>query len=312
MRSILQDFTPEFLKILNKDKIYWFEGWKEYKQSKPKIIREYEKKENLTDEKIKERLNAITRKEFDMFKQDWENNFLEIKKEMVMRLSRNANHYQLKRGDFVVFIMGLLGLNSHYYIETYYGTVILVDSFYHFLYKKDIRETIDNAILEFINNTPINPKKALFAKLLSQIEKYIYDNNDKNKVMERIVKILYENVDYYNWVGFYLTDKNDKNMLILGPYLGEPTEHIKIPFGSGICGQAASTKNTFVVQDVTKETNYLSCSEKTKSEIVVPILDKNGNVFGELDIDSHKLEPFTIEDSQFLEEIINLFVEKFL
>ncbi|WP_129410031.1 GAF domain-containing protein [Marinitoga lauensis] len=74
---------------------------------------------------------------------------------------------------------------------------------------------------------------------------------------------------------------------------------MKIPFGSGICGQAASTKNTFVVQDVTKETNYLSCSEKTKSEIVVPILDNDGNVFGELDIDSHKLEPFTIEDSNF-------------
>lgn len=312
MRSILQDFTPEFLKILNKDKIYWFEGWQEYKQNKPKIIREYEKKENLTDKKIKERLNSITRKEFDMFKQDWENNFLEIKKEIVMRLSRNSEYYQLKRGDFVVFIMGLLGLNSHYYIETYYGTVILVDSFYHFLHKKDIKKTIDDAILEFINNTPVNSKKALFAKLLSQIEKYIYDNNDINRVMERIVKILYDNVDYYNWVGFYLTDKKDKNMLILGPYLGEPTEHVKIPFGSGICGQAASLKNTFVVQDVTKETNYLSCSDKTKSEIVVPILDKSGNVFGELDIDSHKLEPFTIEDSQFLKEIINLFVKKFL
>ncbi|GAB6189878.1 GAF domain-containing protein [Marinitoga arctica] len=312
MRSILQDFTPEFLKILNKDKIYWFEGWLDYKQKKPKIISEYEKKENLTDEKIKEKLNSISRKEFDMFKQDWENNFLEIKKEIVMNLSRNSDYYQLKRGDFVIFIMGLLGLNSHYYIETYYGTVILVDSFYHFLNKRDIKKTIDNAILDFINNNPINVKKALFAKLLSQIEKYIYDTNDINKVMNKIVKLLYDNIDYYNWVGFYLTDEKDKNMLNLGPYLGEPTEHVRIPFGSGICGQAAATQNTFVVQDVSKETNYLSCSEKTKSEIVVPIIDKNGNVFGELDIDSHRLEPFSIEDTQFLEEIIKLFVKKFL
>ncbi|MBM7559220.1 GAF domain-containing protein [Marinitoga litoralis] len=312
MRSILQDLTPEFLKILNKDKIYWLEGWKEYKQNRPKIIREYEKKENLDEEKISQRLNKISRKDFDLFKQDWENNFLEVKKEIVMKLSRNAEKYQLQRGDFVVYIMGLLGLNSHYYIETYYGTVILVDSFYHFLHKKDIRETVDNAILNFITNNPVNEKKALFAKLLSQIEKYIYDNKDINKVMEKIVEILYNNVDYYNWVGFYLTDENDKNMLNLGPYLGEPTEHVKIPFGSGICGQAAATKNTFVVQDVSKESNYLSCSEKTKSEIVVPIIDKSGNVFGELDIDSHKLEPFTVDDSQFLEEIINLFVEKFL
>ncbi|WP_129410032.1 hypothetical protein [Marinitoga lauensis] len=159
MRSILQDLTPEFLKILNKDKIYWFEGWQEYKQNRPKIVREYEKQENLNDEKIKEILAKIRRKDFDMFKQDWENNFLEIKKEMVMKLSRNAEHFQLKRGDFVVYIMGLLGLNSHYYIETYYGTVILIDNFYHFLNKKDIKKTIEEAILNFINNTPINPKK---------------------------------------------------------------------------------------------------------------------------------------------------------
>jgi len=312
MRSILQDFTPEFLKILNKDKIYWFEGWQEYKQKKPKIIREYEKKENLNEGKIKERLDSISRKEFDMFKQDWENNFLDVKREIVMNLSRNSEKYQLRRGDFVVFIMGLLGLKSHYYIETYYGTVILVDSFYHFLHNVDIRETVDNAIMKFINNTPVNPKKALFAKLLSQIEKYIYDNKDMNKVMKKIVEILFNNVDYYNWVGFYLTDKNDKQMLKLGYYFGEPTEHVKIPFGSGICGQAAATKNTFVVQDVSKESNYLSCSEKTKSEIVIPIIDSSGNVFGELDIDSHKLNAFTIEDTQFLEEIINLFVKKFL
>lgn len=312
MRSILQDFTPEFLKILNKDKIYWFEGWQEYKQKKPKIISEYEKKENLNEEKIKERLDSISRKEFDMFKQDWENDFLDVKRKIVMNLSRNSEKYQLRRGDFVVFIMGLLGLNSHYYIETYYGTVILVDSFYHFLHNMDIRKTVDNAIMEFINNTPVNPKKALSAKLLSQIEKYIYDNKDMDKVMKKIVEILFNNVDYYNWVGFYLTDKNDKQMLKLGHYLGEPTEHVKIPFGSGICGQAAATKNTFVVQDVSKESNYLSCSEKTKSEIVIPIIDSNGNVFGELDIDSHKLNAFTIEDTQFLEEIINLFIKKFL
>ncbi|KLO24433.1 histidine kinase [Marinitoga sp. 1197] len=312
MRSILQDFTPEFLKILNKDKIFWFDGWREYKQNKPKIIREYEKLENLNNEKIKKYLGEIKRKDLDMFKQYWENNFLQIKKDIVMKLSRNSEYFQLKRGDFVVYVTGLLGLKPFYYIETYYGTVILIDAFYHFLNNIDIRKTVENAILKFINENPVNSKKALFAKLLSQIEKYIYDNNNIYKVMEKIVKILYENVDYYNWVGFYLTDDKDKNLLILGSYLGEPTEHIKIPFGSGICGQAASTKNTFVVQDVTKETNYLSCSDKTKSEIVVPIIDKNGNVFGELDIDSHKLEPFTVEDTQFLEEIISLFVKKFL
>jgi len=84
---------------------------------------------------------------------------------------------------------------------------------------------------------------------------------------------------------------------------------VRIPFGRGICGQAAERKETFVVQDVSKETNYLSCSPEVKSEIVVPIM-KDGRVLGELDIDSHSLAPFTDEDREFLENICRLISEK--
>ncbi len=122
-----------------------------------------------------------------------------------------------------------------------------------------------------------------------------------------ICKYLYDNVPYYNWVGFYLVD-GDK-MLKLGPYVGEPTIHTRIAFGDGICGQAAETMKNFVVQDVSKEQNYLSCNPSVKSEIVIPLI-KNGKVIGELDIDSHYLSPFDERDEEFLEWICNNLVKE--
>ncbi|MFB3894147.1 MAG: GAF domain-containing protein [Phycisphaerae bacterium] len=115
---------------------------------------------------------------------------------------------------------------------------------------------------------------------------------------------LSRSIPYYNWVGFYIVDETGQ-WLDLGPFVGEPTEHVRIPFGRGICGQAAATGRTFVVQDVTKETNYLSCSLKVKSEIVLPIV-VGGKVVAELDIDSHEVAPFTPEDTAFLERVCEL------
>jgi L-methionine (R)-S-oxide reductase len=92
------------------------------------------------------------------------------------------------------------------------------------------------------------------------------------------------------------------NELLLGPFEGQPTEHVRIAFGVGICGQAAKQRKRFVVQNVSRETNYLSCSENVKAEIVVPIF-WNNEIVGELDIDSHLNSPFTKEDELFLERI---------
>ena len=94
-------------------------------------------------------------------------------------------------------------------------------------------------------------------------------------------------------------------MLVLGPYAGEPTDHTRIPFGQGICGQVAESLQNFVVQDVNQETNYLSCSIHVKAEIVLPIL-KDGAFIAQLDIDSHILNPFTDEDLQFLEDVCRM------
>jgi L-methionine (R)-S-oxide reductase len=115
-----------------------------------------------------------------------------------------------------------------------------------------------------------------------------------------ICRILHDRVAHYDWVGFYLTDLEDK--LVLDAFVGDATEHTEIDFGQGICGQAADRKETFVVQDVSQENNYLSCSINVKSEIVVPIM-KGEQVLGELDIDSHILCPFDDTDKEFLEKI---------
>ena len=95
-------------------------------------------------------------------------------------------------------------------------------------------------------------KGNLFELLTSRIYEVLKTNLSKNEKLSAVCKLLRESVSYYNWVGLYLVNPKKQNELLLGPYVGEPTEHVKIPFGKGICGQAAETKKTFIVQDVSK------------------------------------------------------------
>ncbi len=106
-------------------------------------------------------------------------------------------------------------------------------------------------------------------------------------------------------MGFYVINKQVSTELQLEFYEGEPTEHLRIPFGKGVCGQAAMLRKTLVVQDVSKEDNYLPCSLKVKSEIVIPIF-RNKVIVGELDIDSHTVSPFTSDDEVFLNKIAEM------
>lgn len=114
-----------------------------------------------------------------------------------------------------------------------------------------------------------------------------------------ICELLENNIEYYNWVGFYFKN-GDKNELKLGPYVGEPTDHTIIPFGKGICGQVALSNENFVVPDVSAQDNYIACSINVKAEIVIPIFVNEVNV-GQIDIDSNTPNPFTTNDEQFLE-----------
>lgn len=146
-------------------------------------------------------------------------------------------------------------------------------------------------------------KKSIpFSQLPEKVREILNQNARRDVVLMEICELLEESVPFFDWVGFYLVDPNEDRKLVLGPFVGEPTDHIMIDFGEGICGQAADLLETFVVQDVSKEDNYLSCSPTVKSEIVVPVL-KNDEIVAELDIDSHTIHPFTDEHQQILEEI---------
>lgn len=123
--------------------------------------------------------------------------------------------------------------------------------------------------------------------------------NDTNVKLQKICQLLDQEIPYFNWTGFYFRN-GDREELILGPYVGAETDHTVIPFGKGICGQVAVSNETFVVPDVHEQDNYLSCSIDTKAEIVVPII-KDGKNIGQIDIDSHQLNPFTEEDRELLE-----------
>ncbi|MBV5314850.1 MAG: GAF domain-containing protein [Prolixibacteraceae bacterium] len=125
----------------------------------------------------------------------------------------------------------------------------------------------------------------------------------------RICELLKQEVYHYDWVGFYILDPV-KNELVLGPYVGKPTQHTHIAVGKGICGQVAENGQTMVVQDVTQVENYISCGLDVQSEIVVPVM-KNDRFVAELDIDSHSPAPFTSADTDFLSKICNLLVYRF-
>jgi GAF domain-containing protein len=114
--------------------------------------------------------------------------------------------------------------------------------------------------------------------------------------MSEIVALLHKSLLKYNWVGFYMIDKTEREpMLVLGPFKGSMTPHTRIPLNQGICGAAASSGKTVVVDDVNADSRYLACSVETKSEIVVPVFVK-GQVVGELDIDSHFPAAFGADD----------------
>ena len=136
------------------------------------------------------------------------------------------------------------------------------------------------------------------AKIKDFVTDVILSPKSTNEKQQIICDFLKNEVPYYDWVGFYFKN-GDKEELKLAEFAGEPTEHSIIPFGKGICGQVAITNENFVVQDVSEQTNYISCGWKVKSEIVIPIMLRNKNI-GQIDIDSHTSNPFSNADEELL------------
>jgi GAF domain-containing protein len=124
------------------------------------------------------------------------------------------------------------------------------------------------------------------------------DNLGIDQRLTEVCSILQKDVATYDWVGFYFKN-GDKRELILKAYAGEPTDHIIIPFGKGICGQVAESNQNFVVDDVAAQDNYIACSIYVKSEVVIPLFVGGQNI-GQIDIDSHTKNAFSKEDEDFL------------
>jgi GAF domain-containing protein len=121
--------------------------------------------------------------------------------------------------------------------------------------------------------------------------------------LQAVVDLLHDRVEHYSWVGIYLVEGDD---LVLGPWKGpQATEHVRIPVGQGVCGAAAATGETEVVDDVNADPRYLACFPSTRSEIVVPIA-RDGRVVGEIDIDSDRPAAFGDADRDLLERVAAL------
>ena len=130
---------------------------------------------------------------------------------------------------------------------------------------------------------------------LEQVTNAIDRASDGAQATAAAVRALKDVVPDYTWVGVYFLDGNE---LVLGPFVGKPSPHTRIPLGRGICGAAASEKATIIVDDVNSDPRYLACSIETRSEIV-----DGERVLGEIDIDSDRLAAFGPKDKAFLEQV---------
>jgi putative methionine-R-sulfoxide reductase with GAF domain len=143
------------------------------------------------------------------------------------------------------------------------------------------------------------------ASVLTAIRSAVASAPNPDAAMKQAVWLLKDAIPYYSWVGIYLLDGDE---LVLGPFLGKPSPHTRIPLGRGICGAAATEKATIVVDDVNADARYLACSIETRSEIVVPIIE-DGDVLGEIDIDSDTPAAFGDADRALLEAVAALLAE---
>jgi len=146
-----------------------------------------------------------------------------------------------------------------------------------------------------------SPKLAKYDEVRQAVDRLNSQVHSADELMKGITLLLQERMLKHNWVGFYLLDpKANPPVLVLGHFQGAMTPHTRISLNQGICGAAASTGKTVVVDDVSKDQRYLACSLETKSEIVVPVFVR-GEVAGELDIDSHFPAAFGAGDRDLVE-----------
>ena len=144
--------------------------------------------------------------------------------------------------------------------------------------------------------------------LIKQLKELLNRNDHELSNLSNLTSALKQTFNKISWVGFYLYDKEK---LYLGPFQGKVACTI-IEIGNGVCGTAAAKKETIIVPDVDKFPGHIACDSESKSEIVLPIINKDGELFGVLDIDSSEYNSFNETDKIYFEEICKLLVEEIL
>ncbi len=148
----------------------------------------------------------------------------------------------------------------------------------------------------------MSAKLSKYQRLFQQIELLTSPVNHPLSRMATISAILHHKMKGYYWTGFYLLKEGE---LLVGPYQG-PLACLRLKKDTGVCWAGVNTKITVVVEDVEKFPGHIACSSLTKSEIVVPVFNKENQVVGVLDVDSRDYSNFDQEDKEGLEKIVEL------
>jgi GAF domain-containing protein len=146
-------------------------------------------------------------------------------------------------------------------------------------------------------------KQALYLEAEKELISITEGEKNVTALMATVSCILAQKFDYYFWTGFYIVDPEKENELVVGPYQGT-LGCLRIPFGRGVCGTAAATLETQLVEDVHAFPGHIACDSRSNSEIVVPVLNVQGQLIAVLDVDSVDIGSFDETDRVALETLM--------
>lgn len=145
-------------------------------------------------------------------------------------------------------------------------------------------------------------KQGRYQRIYKQLEELLKKTNDPFARMSSIIAVLHNKMEYFFWTGFYFL-KDDK--LIVGQYQG-PVACQELKKDTGVCWAGINEKRAIVVPDVEQFPGHIACDSRSKSEIVIPLKNKEGNIIGVLDVDSNEYNQFDEVDEIELSKILNL------
>ncbi len=146
-------------------------------------------------------------------------------------------------------------------------------------------------------------KRLRYGELAEEIAAVLEGEPDLTARMATVASMLHHAFDAFFWTGFYVVDPAKGDELRVGPYQGT-LGCLRIPFGRGVCGAAAAERRTVIVEDVDAFPGHIACDSRSKSEVVVPVVDRTGRLIAVLDVDSDRPAAFDETDAQGIEAIL--------